>query len=318
MVKDFETYFNKELAPQIENLAGLRNELFKKFVLESALMISLFLVLLFILQFIDTAEWARTQPFFFGLIILIAGNYKIKHNIYNKLFKQNVIDKMIYDIDDRLTYRPLSSVWLNSFSKIFEKDPKRFVGEDLIEGTIGKTKITFSEVKGLRYKPAYQNNNRNSKTKFKGIVFCADFNKNFKHKTVIVPKNNRTKFYDVVKNVQEKLKSNSNLIKMDHPEFENLFEVYSEDSVEAFYLLSPNLMERILLLQEKFNNTIYLSFNDSQLYIAISNDINLFEAPPLWSNSDFMNLVKTYHSYLHNCLEIANDLNLNVRIWGKE
>jgi len=285
-IKNFDAFFDKELAPEIEKLAQLRYDLWSKAVNNSIWMIALVILAMLVGMFFMRAG----PPVIFLLIAAVAGsgviigiNYSSQKKIYNASFKEQVIKKMMYGIDDRLQFQPLLSISHNEYllSQIFRNRVDSFDGEDLIEATIEKTKIKFSELH-TEYKTETTNNKGRRQTHwhtiFKGVFFVA----------------------------------------VDHPAFEKQFKVYAEDAVEAHYLLTPNLMERIVELKEKFNQAIYLSFSHSKLNIAISNSLNLFEAPALWGKPDFLELVKTYHDYLHNCLEIVNDLNLNVRIWGKE
>ncbi|WP_291871564.1 DUF3137 domain-containing protein, partial [Maribacter sp.] len=61
--------------------------------------------------------------------------------------------------------------------------------------------------------------------------------------------------------------------------FTNKFVVYSTDQVEARYVLSTALMERVLALEEKFNRPILLSFHNEKMYLAVENTHGLFSFP---------------------------------------
>jgi len=325
-IKNFDVYFDLELAPEIERLAKFRNELWSRAINNSIWMLAIVMVVMLIAMFFFRAGPAMLIILFIGVAIgavIVSNNYISNKEIYNSSFKEEVIKKMMIGIDERLNYQPIQSVNLDEyyFSQLFKKRVDRHNGEDLIEATIDKTTLRFSELH-----TEHKTQTRNSKgrtqthwsTIFKGVFFVIDFNKAFKYHTVVLPDYNQQMFGDLFKSFQFGERGNAKLVNMDHPVFEKLFKVYSDNAVEAHYLLTPNLMERIIKLQRKFKNDIYLSFGNSKLSVAISNDLNLFEAPRLWGNPDFLNLVKTYHDYLHNCLEIVNDLNLNIRIWGKE
>jgi len=323
-IKNFDAFFDKELAPEIEKLAKLRYDLWSKAVNSSIWMIALVILLMLTGMFFMRAG----PPVLFLLIAAVTGsgiivgiNYSNQKKVYNTSFKEQVIKKMMYGIDDRLHFQPLLSISRNEYflSQIFRKQVDRFDGEDLIEATIDKTSIKFSELH-TQYKTETTNSKGRRQTNwhtiFKGVFFVADFNKEFQHFTAVLPDYNQQMFGDLFKGFQFGKHGNARLVNMDHPAFEKQFKVYADDAVEAHYLLTPNLMERIVQLKEKFDKAIYLSFSHSKLHVAISNSLNLFEAPALWGKPDFLTLVKTYHDYLHNCLEIVNDLNLNTRIWG--
>lgn len=50
------------------------------------------------------------------------------------------------------------------------------------------------------------------------------------------------------------------LVRLDHPTFENAFRVYATYQQEAFYLLTPDVMEQLLALRETFGAKLSLSF----------------------------------------------------------
>lgn len=68
-------------------------------------------------------------------------------------------------------------------------------------------------------------------------------------------------------------------IHLEDPRFTERFVVYGTDQVEARYVLSSSLMERIVTLEERFDRPLFLSFQDRQLYLAVQNDNGLFSFP---------------------------------------
>lgn len=105
------------------------------------------------------------------------------------------------------------------------------------------------------------------------------------------------------------------MIRMENPEFEKYFAVYAHDDVEARYLLSPSLMERMVELRERFDSRIAFSFTDSCMNIAIPSTRNFFEMPD--GDLDCESLRQCLSEFLL-FLRIVDELNLNVRIWSKE
>jgi len=306
MFRDFDKFFELELSQEIQNIDKLRKVLWNKVFYYSfsvyTLACGFFILILYFFRS-STITFLLAAIFIIASAIFVYFYYTFQQNLFCKIFKEKVIRKMIASLDERLDYHPFRSVdrFDLHFSQIFSHRVSIYEIEDLIKGTINKTKIKFFEMPSMNL-----------------VFFVIDFNKNFKYNTIVVPYRNKNIANKAFKGFLLRPYSDIKLVNMDHPEFEKLFKVYGEDNIEALYILTPSLMERIIKLKQKFNNDICLSFRDSRLYVAISNDLNLFEAPHLWGNPDFLNLVKSYHNYLHNCLEIVNDLNLNVRIWGKE
>lgn len=93
--------------------------------------------------------------------------------------------------------------------------------------------------------------------------------------------------------------------------------VYSDDQVEARYVLSTSLMRRITEFKEKHPNSIFLSFVNSCLHVAISYQRNLFEPRFFKKITDF-SVAKAYFEDFQLALSIVDELNLNNRIWTKQ
>ena len=67
----------------------------------------------------------------------------------------------------------------------------------------------------------------------------ADFNKNFQGRTIILPDFAQNAFGDFIGSwLQSKNQAREELVKMDNPDFEKEFVVYSNDQIEARYILS--------------------------------------------------------------------------------
>ena len=73
------------------------------------------------------------------------------------------------------------------------------------------------------------------------------------------------------------MSSRGELVRLEDPEFKKECCVYSDDQVEARYILSTSLMKRILEFKQKWRTKVSLSFRDSKVYIAIRMNKNLFE-----------------------------------------
>jgi len=69
---------------------------------------------------------------------------------------------------------------------------------------------------------------------------------------------------------------------MQDPYFENRFEVYTNDQVEARYLVSPDLMERLLRLERSyFGRNAQCAFVDGNIHIVLELDNRFCLSAPL-------------------------------------
>ncbi len=111
-------------------------------------------------------------------------------------------------------------------------------------------------------------------------------------------------------------RARGDLVELENPEFEKLFTLYGDDQVEARYILSTSLMERLVNFRRKTNARLHLSFINSKVYVALSVNKNFFE-PNVFSSGVKSGYLKECFNYLELVTGIIDDLKLNLRIWGK-
>lgn len=246
-----------------------------------------------------------------SLIAASAITYIMRGEV-TKEFKLNVIlpsinnrDNIHYDYNKHVSRDEFISSKIYSAARI-----DKFKGEDLFYGVRGKTEYRFSEVHAQEKKTSTDskgNRKTHYETVFKGIFMVADFNKHLSTTTRVVTRADG--FF-------EKLLAGKTKVILENPTFEKMFNTYSSDQVEARYILSPAMMERILELQELFKTKIDLSFSGNHVYLAIQLYNNHFE-PKLNSKIDVKQLERIYKE-IESCLNIIDTLDLNTRIWTKD
>ena len=134
----------------------------------------------------------------------------------------------------------------------------------------------------------------------------ADFNKHF---------NGLTRVVEGGDGFFEKLFAGKSKVSLENPTFEKIFNTYSNDQAEARYILTPKMMEQILLIKEKWNSSVALSFRDNHVFIAITSYYNLFE-PNMKQTFDLAHVDRIFEE-IDSCLELIDILDLNTRIWTK-
>ncbi|MFT5779545.1 MAG: hypothetical protein ACI837_002504, partial [Crocinitomicaceae bacterium] len=276
-IEDFQAYFSGELTPTLQSLEVERKK---------GTRIVTFIVLTILVSIGIAASTAILEIHFAGFIaagvIFLTGIivFSIKLSRIKKAvkihYKENVIKKIVEFVDPSLNYNATGSVSEGEFagSKIFLRGADRYSGDDLVEGTIGKTAVRFSEI-NAEYYTTDKDGNRKYHRIFKGIFFIADFHKNFVGETIVLPDTAEKLFGKLGSLFQKMNISRPKLIKLEDPIFEKAFAVYGTDQVEARYILTPALMSRIMEFKKK-SGKIHLSFLHSKVYIAISVKQNLF------------------------------------------
>lgn len=318
---EFKLFFDSELQAHLLQLDGERKKLSRGTVILifSCLAAIAAGVILILIDQSDETIFAAIglwgAAVLGGIIagIILGSNYK-KFKIK---YKQTVITDMIHFIDPGLNYFHNGLVTKPEYleSKLFLQRPDLYKGEDMIEGTLGQTKLKFSELHS-QYRTTNHKGQTQYHTIFRGIFFIADFNKNFQGETYVLPDTAEKLFGKIGNWFQKMNMARPDLVKLENVEFEKAFAVYGSDQIESRYILSPKLMEDILALKQKVNKGLRLSFRNSNVYIAITSYLNMFEPRLFKSIVDFKHLQK-YFEFLILVLSVVEDLGLNTRIWTK-
>jgi Protein of unknown function (DUF3137) len=246
-------------------------------------------------------------------IVLLVIFYNKKKR-YRYKFKQEIIWAIIDFIDPGLSYSPTRCINRRDYenSGLFLQKPDRYTGDDYVEGKRDKTFFCFSELH-TEYKTS---NGKNTQwhTIFKGLFFIGDFNKHFHGRTYVYSENNRQ--INFLTKLFSSFTWNLEKVKLESPEFENRFIVYSNDQVEARYILTPSFMERLVKLQNIMGSDTSYSFVNTNVHVAVPVKEALFE-PAIFSPNDY-NKLGDYYNTVHIVFDIIDELNLNLRIWSKE
>jgi hypothetical protein len=267
-----------------------------------------------------------------GIALLIIGAvYASKATEWRNTFKYRVMARLVKLFHPSLNYYPHRAIAEQEYhlSMLFHNspDPDRYRGEDYIEGVIDKTDIRLSELHTEYRQVTYDSKGRRREhwvTIFRGLFISADFHKHFHGVTLVLPDTEQSwlgGFGQWLQSISAKLGNQpGELVKMEDPEFERLFKVFSTDQVEARYILTPNLIRRIVEFRKKTNSPIRLSFIASRVFVAIPTYHNYFEPPSLFAPADKLldpATLAEYFEELKFVLAVVDELNLNTRIWTK-
>jgi len=111
----------------------------------------------------------------------------------------------------------------------------------------------------------------------------------------------------------QKFNVNRKKIKLEDPEFARQFEVYSEDQVEARYLVTPAFMERFKKLNMAFGtNKAKCAFYDDKVMFAISTGKNLFEFGSLFKTLNNLQNIGFFNE-LFSILDMIDYFKLNEK-----
>lgn len=276
------------------------------------------LAIIFLICGVVAAYFYLTESLIAMAITLVAGTvcvFLIKGFLLGKVktaFKQQVMPFILADIDSSLAYEVSDYIDRQEFiaSNLFIK-PDRFSGKDLVKGCVGDTKIQFSLIVAEEeYEESSTDANGKTtketkyRTIFKGLFFIADFNKAFAGRTLVTP--HAVTFFR---------KLFGSHVALEDTEFNKNFTVTSTDQVEARYIMTPALMERLKTLRSKVG-AFRASFVAGNLFMAVNMPLDAFEPKMSKSLAD-SEQVRKIQSNIRAITGIVEDLGLNVRIWTK-
>lgn len=209
---------------------------------------------------------------------------------YAKAYKKEILPKIAklfgefaYNIGGKI------SMALMSPSKIVPGHD-RYKSEDYFVGTYKGIDIEFSEIDlAVRRR---SNKKTYYKTIFKGLAILL----NTKHKRFFghtILDQNKSKISEWFKEKTHALER----AEMVDPEFEEIFDAYTNDQVEARYLIDPIMIERLKGLYEEYDGEqMAAAFYENKMLILIASKHNHFEPSniyvPATNPSSILNMKK--------------------------
>ena len=260
-------------------------------------------------------------PFILGIIVafityrVIAGD---SLKAFEAAYKINIIGGIAKHLQPEISYFPTNGISKQVFNSLGHySKPDRYHTEDLFEGKIGATSISFAEAKAEeKYTTTDSKGNTKThwRTLFEGLIFCADFNKHFHTTLTISPDNESDSFFGRI--AQKFQAFGGNLVKLEDPEFEKHFLVRCPDDVQARYILTPDMQQRLLELRSEVGDKLRISMHSSTIYITIPKSTDWFEAS-LHTSTASLGHLQNIASQMNFLFQIVEILNLNTRIWTK-
>lgn len=248
------------------------------------------------------------------------------------LVRSTILGPLVAFWDPSFRYAPRGSISREEFeaSGLYAGEVfNSYSGEDLVTGRHGATAFRFCEVHARQV--TRRKNRTDTRTVFDGLFFVADFNKAFRGRTLVLPDTAERTLGSVGRAFQSLASRGAGmeLVELECPEFERTFVVRTTDPVEARYLLSTSLMQRIRAFHENTGSKLRIGFLRGRVYVALPMENDLFStggapgapaafaalagaAAPLTLDD-----VRRWSGELLFAVGIVDELDLNTRIWSK-
>ncbi len=217
---------------------------------------------------------------------------------YVGTYKDEIIGSFVKLVSPNLKYNKVISVELNAkeeylMANFEDKRFNRFYDDDYISGTIDENvhinmcDLHIQNVTG-------GGRNRHTEEIFQGLFCKTNCNKNIN--TVIEITRNKIKFLN-----------NQNRIEMDSSEFEEYFDVYSENKILTMQLLTSDVMETLIDFYKKYNLEFEIVFKNKNIYIRFFTGA-MFE-PKVFGSSMDKQLLFMYFTILKFVLNVNRVVN---------
>lgn len=199
--------------------------------------------------------------------------------------------------------------WAEQFDMVPSYDNSNF--QDLWWGVIAGQPFTLHEAKLTEQRGSGKS--RRTVTVFEGSILSIGFNRRFQSTTLIEPDGERRKFLIGAEKEQTSIGGVAvERIDLTEPRFEDRFTVWSNDQVEARYIIHPEYMERIVGIETAFaGQDIRALFHEGDLLITIKTG-DLFESGSL-NPEDDRELLEKVIAQFGSLAELATKLNERAR-----
>ena len=244
------------------------------------------------------------------IVIALVGGYLLEKNSskLKKLLSDNVISGVIKEaLGDAVEYNPWGKI--NPGSMVFPFSYNCADGSDHIKAVYNGLNIELGDIELIDetedtdIETGQTETSRN--TQFKGQWLTCDFGKELSGEVYIS---------EWTKKDRRSMKSN---VTMDNEQFSKRFCVRADNPQEAYYLLTPHMMEYIITMADKSGGTVYMSFmRNGKMHVAVKTGRDFFELGK--SNADVGGLRQKFLGELRWFTDIVDTLRVEDTLYKKE
>ena len=295
-MEEKQTMTNKELESQLQSLQT-KDLIFKILTYGccAGLVISLvmgqlaiFFVLMIITMVFGT-QWSKAS----GAI--------------KKLLSDNIISGVLKEaLGDAVEYNPWGTI--NPGSMVFPFSYNCTAGSDDIKVVYHGVNVELGDIELIDESEVTDEEGRTEKTRntqFKGQWLTCNFGKELAGEVYISERTKKTR---------KSLKSD---VTMDNEQFAKRFCVRANDPQEAYYILTPHMMEYITSMADKSGGTVYLSFlRNGKMHVAVQTGHDFFELGK--TNTDVETLRQKFLGELRWFTDIVDTLRVEDTLYKKE
>lgn len=246
---------------------------------------------------------------FFFVVCVVAGFRVEKNNSkVKKLLSDDVVSGVLKEaLGDTVVYSPLGTI--RPGPMVFPFSYNRVEGSDHIKAVYHGLNIELGDI-SLIDESEFTDNETGQTEKqsllyFKGQWLTCDFGKELAGEVYISER---------AKKKRRGMKSD---VSMDNEQFDTRFCVRANNPQEAFYILTPHMMEYITAMADKSGGLVYMSFlRNGKMHVAVQTGRDFFELGK--TNTDAETLRQKFLGELRWFTDIVDTLRVEDTIYKKE
>lgn len=204
--------------------------------------------------------------FLVGVVLIIIGATSFNRMVSD--FKHQFLKEKIGEWVENGVYEPNQGLTLDAVYRCeFMRHADRYHAEDYIRGSLDGVNFEMCDIKLEERRVEHTKNGTRTYYVpfFTGQFYAVDFNKKFNGAL------------QVLETEKPQSRRRFKKIKLESVAFNKTYKTYTTDDHTAFYLITPQMMERMMTIEKNHPGNIGFSFIDERMYVAIDNNRSLLE-----------------------------------------
>lgn len=307
----FYKKFKEHCTPILKNLEKQRLLALRIFI--SITVTVLLTILGFIIHTLITQQSITISQETIILALVVVILFWQGFSFYSKFFEKNIkkqIMPILCKCFDNLQWieNPVVDHSLFQASRIIREHYNEVHVDDVFVGTHKDVSIQISEVEYIEIKITRGRDGkieRKKRTIFDGVITTLEMNKNFSSHTLVT---------------SDSLFKSSGGFNLKHTTledvlFEKKFDVYTNDEVEARYLLTTSFMERLTDLKKSYGSTaISCAFYQNKLIIAMDLKRDMFKLGSIFKETTDERMFMQLYREIEALLRLIDHFKLDQKI----
>ncbi len=245
-------------------------------------------------------------------VLISVGPSKKFSYLYKKTYVrkslESVFTDLVYDPDSGINYSTIADTGMMCMGD-------RYIANDYVSGKYKNINVIQSDIH-IEKREVYEDSDGKTKenwvTIFRGKWMIFDFNKEFKANIQIKEKgftNSRLgNWFD---------NSKYKKVILEDQNFNDKFVVYAQDEHEAFYILTPIIMDKIKSLSNDIKGCLLFCFVNNKFHVGIQNNSDSFEHS-IFTKIDEEKIISSISKEIKDITDFIDELNLDNDLFKKE